>query len=116
MTAGNRITNSLPCPEPALRASMVPLCISTSRLTSVSPMPRPAGNCSGDRCTWVKISKTRGNMSAGMPIPVSFTEITTSPFWRSTDSAIRPPRSVYLEELLSRFETTCASRVRSPSR
>ena len=38
---GSRTRNSLPLLAPSLRTSTVPPCISTNRLTSVSPMPRP---------------------------------------------------------------------------
>ena len=37
------------CPRPSLRASTVPPCISTSRLTSVRPMPSPPCDRSSDR-------------------------------------------------------------------
>ena len=51
-----------------------------------------------------------------MPIPVSRTATATSAPLRSADNMIRPPRGVYLALLVSRFENTCASRVRSASR
>ena len=40
-SSGRRTTNSLPWPGPSLRASTLPPCISTSRLTSVRPIPSP---------------------------------------------------------------------------
>ena len=39
--AGSRTANSLPLPGPSLVAATLPPCISTSFLTSVSPMPSP---------------------------------------------------------------------------
>ena len=39
--SGKVTTNSLPSPRPALFATTLPPCISTRRLTSVRPMPRP---------------------------------------------------------------------------
>ena len=38
---GRRTLNSLPFPRPSLRASTVPPCNSTSRFTSVRPIPKP---------------------------------------------------------------------------
>ena len=49
-------------------------------------------------------------------MPVSFTDTTTSPPCRSAVSQMRPPCSVYLAALLSRFANTWASRVGSASR
>ena len=57
----------------------------------------------------------RGNWSAAMPMPVSFTDATTSLPCRSAASRMRPPRSMYFALLLRRLENTCASRVRSAS-
>src|SRR5215467_4437202 len=65
--------NSLPMPGPSLRASTLPPCISTNRLTMDSPMPSPLCVFSSDRPTWVNISNTLGSMSGGMPMPVSLT-------------------------------------------
>ena len=55
--AGGRRTR---CPGrgPRCAPRRVPPCISTSRLTSVRPMPRPPCDRSSDRSTWVNISKT----------------------------------------------------------
>ena len=108
--------NSLPWPGPSLRASTVPPCISTSRRTSVRPIPSPPCARSMFRSTCENISKMRGRASAGMPSPVSRTRTTTSCPATSAVSQMRPPGSVYLALLLSRFENTCASRIRSASR
>jgi hypothetical protein len=54
-------------------------------------------------------------MSAQIPMPVSRTEIMTSPASRETVSQICPPGSVYLPALLRRFATTCESRNGSAS-
>ena len=55
--SGRRTTNSLPCPSPALCASTDPPCISTSRFTSVKPMPSPPCDRSSARSTCVNMSK-----------------------------------------------------------
>ncbi len=55
------------------------------------------------------------SLSAGMPMPVSVTDTTTSLPCNSARRSMRPPLSVYLAALLSRFRNTCASRVRSAS-
>ncbi len=68
------------------------------------------------RSTWENMSKMLGSDSAGMPMPVSRTETTTSPPRRSAVSQMWPPRSVYLALLVSRLPKTWASRVRSASR
>ena len=115
LTNGKRITNSLPWSAPSLWASMVPPWSSTSRRTSVRPMPSPPCERSSERSTCVNISNTWPSMSAGMPMPLSRMRMATScrrPLV-DTASAIRPPAGVYLAALLSTLSRTCASRVGS---
>ena len=59
------------------------------------------------------MSKTLGSISGAIPMPVSRTRTTTSPPSGSADRAIRPPGSVYLAALFSRFQRTCSSLVGS---
>ena len=54
-------------------------------------------------------------MSGGMPTPLSRTRTTASSPSRATVMRTRPPVSVYLAALFSRFTTTCSSRPGSPS-
>ena len=54
---GSVTVNVLPLPCPALSAVTVPPCISTSPLTSASPMPRPPVERSMLRSTWENMSK-----------------------------------------------------------
>ena len=62
------------------------------------------------------MSKTRDIDFAAMPTPVSLTVTTTLSCSRRAVTVIRPPGSVYLAALLSRFEKTCARRTGSASR
>ena len=73
-------------PGPSLSAVTVPPCISTRPFTSASPIPSPPVERSMLRSTWENMSKIRGKSSAGMPIPVSRTEMTTSSSRRSAVS------------------------------
>ena len=69
--------NSAPRPSPSLRASTRPPCISTSRFTSVSPMPRPPSARSSVRSACVNRSKTCGSRFGAIPSPVSRTRMAT---------------------------------------
>ena len=55
-------------------------------------------------------------MAAGMPVPLSFTRTTASP-WSpcSRNTSTVPPSGVYLAALFSRLANTCVSRTLSPS-
>jgi hypothetical protein len=64
----------------------------------------------------MNISKMRGRASAGMPIPVSRTEMTTSSPSTDAPTQILPPRSMYFAALFNRFARICERRVGSPSR
>ena len=55
----------------ATEALTPPPCISTRRLTSVSPIPRPPWARSSERSTWVNSSNTLASMAGGMPTPLS---------------------------------------------
>src|SRR5262249_43571139 len=59
---GSRTVNSLPWPRPGLLAVIVPPCISTSRLTSVSPIPSPPWGRSGPASICVNNSKMWGSI------------------------------------------------------
>ena len=93
-TAGRLTMNSAPVPGPPLRASTVPPCISTSRFTSVRPMPKPPWLFSSERSTCVNISKIDVSAFAGMPTPVSRTLKRISPLRCSAVNHMRPPRSM----------------------
>ena len=77
-TTGRVTVNVLPWPSPSLAAVTVPPCISTSPLTSASPMPSPPVVRSTCRSTCENMSKMVGSDSAGMPMPVSRTDTTTA--------------------------------------
>src|SRR6266851_8889431 len=91
---GNRTVNALPRPGPALVTSMRPLWRSTRRLTSVSPMPRPALARCRLVSPWTNNSKIRGSRSAGMPAPVSSTRRTASGPSPMTATMTRPSAGV----------------------
>src|SRR6185369_15176702 len=107
--SGSRTTNSLPRPTPSLWTSTRPPCNSASVLTSVRPMPRPSRDRSSDVSTCANMSNTRGRSAAAMPMPVSRTRITASPFSSAAISQMRPPLSGNLHALFSRLATTCVS-------
>src|SRR6185369_17537400 len=116
LRTGRRTINSLPCPSPALRASIDPPCISVKRFTNVSPIPSPPCECSDVRSTCMNISKILSNLSCGIPAPLSFTVTSTSSPSRFALSETVPPALVYLQLLLSKLPNNCASRARSASR
>ena len=106
----------LPLPRPSLAASTVPPCSSTRCFTSVRPMPRPPCERSSD---WSRLREQVEHVrqqlrrDAGAVVP-------------HRDAALRRPRSSRaagcgcpsgenLAALLSRFDSTCASRTASPS-
>ena len=106
--------NSLPRPLPSLAAVTVPPCIFTSRRTSARPMPRPLCGWSDLLSTCVNRSKIRGSSSAGMPMPLSRTRISTSSPARRTVRRMCPPRLVYLAALPSTLPSACVRRSGSP--
>ena len=55
-------------------------------------------------------------MSVGIPIPSSATANTAVASSRVTDRQMCPPGGVYFAELVNKLDTTCASRMRSPSK
>ena len=81
--AATRRTRS-PGRGPSLWATTVPPCSSTSRLTSVSPMPRPPWDRSSVWSTWRNISKICESMCLGMPGPLSRMRTTPRSASRST--------------------------------
>src|SRR3954453_6946750 len=98
---GSLTTNSLPCPAPALKASTLPPCISTSPLTRLRPMPKPPCEPAS---AWAKRSNTWGRISDAKPLPLS--RMRTS-HWLSrcsTVSQMLPPGSMYLAALVKEVE------------
>ena len=106
--SGRRTTNSLPWPGPALRASTVPPCSSTSRFTSVRPMPRPPCERSSD-CVDLRehvehlLQHVRRDADAG----VAHRELDARRLAAARSAVMRPPGGVYLAALLSRLQITC---------
>ena len=64
--------------QQALAAVTLPACISTNRLTSVRPIPRPPCDRASERSPCTNNSKMRGSCSGAIPIPVSRTRTTAS--------------------------------------
>jgi hypothetical protein len=60
------------------------------------------------------MSKMRGSISGGMPMPLSVTRTVAAPSCAAATTRICPPLGVYFAALCSRFENTCTSRVVSP--
>ena len=104
-----------PARAPRSARRSTPPCISTSRRTSVRPIPRPPCERSIVCSTWVNTSKILGSISGAMPTPLSPTSTTTSPPSRRAESRIRPPSGVYLAALVRRLTSTCSSRDGSAS-
>ena len=100
-----------PLARPFARRRQAPAVNSASERARVSPSPRPPSERASDRSPWAKSSNIRGSISGAMPMPVSRTRITISPPSRAAESQIRPPSSVYLAALFSRFERICSRRV-----
>ena len=116
--AGGRRTRSPGRPR-RCRASTVPPCISTSRFTSVRPMPSPpCARRQGAVDLREHVEDVRQHRPAGMPMPVSRTRDDGVAALRARRSSqMRPPAlGVLARRCSSRFETTWASRVGSASR
>ena len=107
-SSGKYSTNSLPWPRPSLCTVTEPPCISTRFFTKVRPIPSPPWVRSSEVSTCLNISKMRDICSGAMPTPLSVTRITTCPLAVTTDSPIRPPRSVNFAALLSKLPIICA--------
>ena len=71
--------NSLPVPGPSLAAATLPPCSSTSALTSVRPIPSPPASAAMRAVGLGEEFEDAGQLSGGMPTPVSRTAMTTSP-------------------------------------
>ena len=90
-----------------------PLCISTSREAA-------SGRCRGllglarRSLNLHEHVEHFGEHFGGNAHAIIATRIRASPSSRSTARLIWPSGGVYIAELLSKFATTCASRVRSP--
>ena len=110
---GRRTVNSLPCPGPALATVTQPPWRSTRLRTKASPIPRPASARCDDGSAWTKRSNTCGRTSGSMPMPESRMRTMASTSFRSTNSPILPPSSVYFAAFKSRFTNTCSSRAGS---
>ena len=78
-------------------------------------MPRPPSARSSEPLICENISNMRGSIEGSMPMPQSFTAMTTSDPSRRAASSMRPPASEYLDALVSRLARTCASRRGSAS-
>ena len=108
--------NSLPRPVPSLRASTSPPCISTSVLHDRKAEPKPAGQ-PVDRLRG--LARTGRTRAAGAPRrcrrPRRCTSIRARPRPAQAQARSRPGSGVNLAALISRFDTTCASRISSPA-
>ena len=79
--SGSLTLNVAPLPSPSLDASTEPPCISTMCRTIDEAEPEPAGLARGARLPPGGTARTRaGRNSAGMPMPVSLTTISTCEF------------------------------------
>ena len=79
-------------------------------------MPRPPCERSSERSACVNRSKMRGSsfaVDADPRVAHAQDQRVRCPVGRSSQTSMRPPSSVYLAALLSRFTTTCSSRVGS---
>ena len=85
---------------------MRPPCISISRLASDSPIPSPPRERATASSVWANITNTLFKALAGMPMPLSFTRTSTSQPVSCARISIKPPPSVYLAALVSRFMNT----------
>ena len=108
--------NSLPLPGPSLRADTVPPCSSTRLRTSVSPSPRPPCDAV-ERLPLLheQVEDARQQLGRDADAGVAHAQHRPRRPLARARTAIAPPGGVYLAALVSRFATTCASRVGSPS-
>jgi len=97
------MVNSLPWPAPLLATATLPPCISTSRLTSVRPMPKPLCERSIERFALHEEFENAGLELRGDAHPVSTTRNTTSSPSRAAQTEILPASSVYLAAFVSRW-------------
>ena len=102
--SGSRTTKRQPRSGPSLVACTAPPCISTSRLTSARPMPRPPCARSIERSTCANMSNTRGSMSGVRPMPESCTVITASSPSRQNEHLHGETGIVHAAGEVSRFE------------
>ena len=106
VATGSVTVNVAPWPTPGLLAATRPPCRSTSWRTMARPIPRPPCRRVVELSAWRKRSNTCGRTSGSMPMPVSVTvSVTVAPLPR-TRTSTRPPGSVNLTALLTRFHTT----------
>ena len=116
VASGRRTTNSLPWPGPALLALTVPPCISTSRFTSVRPMPSPPWARLIERFACVNSSKTcRQHLRRDADAVVAHRRPPRCHRRAGRRAQMWPPGSVYLAALFSRLAKTCVSRTGSAS-
>ena len=111
--SGMYTVNSLPRPRPSLRASTRPPCSSTRPFTSARPMPSPPSERSSAARSCANIVKTLASAPGASPMPLSRTLIEQCPAAVRIRISTRPPGSVYLAALVSRFESTCERRTAS---
>lgn len=109
-------------PSPSVLATwMSPPCACAMALVMVNPRPTPGMACLVAVDARKKRANRRSNSSAGIPTPVSLTQISArSPAAPSSAasarrvSATRPPAGVNFRALEMRLSTACARRTASP--
>ena len=90
---GSRTTKSLPMPGPPLRATIDAAVHLHEAPRQGQADAQPPWERSRDRSTCVNMSKIRGSISAGMPMPVSRTrDDRLPPVPLAPSSQMRPPR------------------------
>src|SRR5689334_19561324 len=102
----------VPTPS-SLSTSIVPPCISTSRLVSASPKPVPPGRSPDGSVSCSNERYSRDRSAGAIPIPVSITAIDTRSSSRRARTRTIPPRSVNFTAFEIRLYRICRSRTRS---
>src|SRR5439155_25152035 len=115
---GSRTRTVVPRPS-VLSIPSAPSCACTMCLTIASPSPVPPSARDRAFSTRKKRSVSRGRSSAGMPVPVSSTVISTmsacAPSPGPAEIAMRPPAGEYFMALSTRLIRTCCRRSASAS-
>src|SRR6185436_5437376 len=102
----------VPTPS-SLSTSIVPPCISTSRLVSASPSPVPPGRSPEGSVSCSNARYSRDRSAGAIPIPVSITAIDTRSSSRRARTRTMPPRSVNFTAFEIRLYRIWRSRTRS---
>src|SRR2546428_350289 len=100
--------------SPGLSTFRVPPCSSIRWRTMSSPSPSPPCARVGLASACRKRSNACGRNSGEMPGPLSLTVRSAADSARCRRTWTRPPAGVNLIALVSRFQTTCCSRLGSP--